>query len=66
MRAGTYIETSSVYHIHKVLSSDQYAVGKNIQQYLEGFHVQYRSLKESAALLPQPMEGIICVVNETV
>jgi hypothetical protein len=33
---------------------------------LEGFHLQYRSLKESAELLPQPMEGIIAVVNETV
>ena len=41
-------------------------MGKNIQQYLEGFHIQYRSLKESAALLPQPMEGAIAVVNETV
>lgn len=49
-----------------MLASDQYTVGRNIQQYLEGFHLQYRSLKESAALLPQPMEGIICVVNETV
>ena len=28
--------------------------------------MQYRSLRESAALLPQPMNGIAGVVNETV
>jgi hypothetical protein len=28
--------------------------------------MQYKSLKESAFLLPQPMEGIITMVNEIV
>jgi hypothetical protein len=37
LRVGKYTETSSVYQINKILSSDQYTVGKNIQQYLEGF-----------------------------
>ena len=35
-------------------------------QYIENFHVQYRSMRESASLLPQPMEGIMGLVNETV
>ena len=48
------------------MSSDQYAVGQNVQQYLDSFQIQYKSVAESAALLPQPMEGILNVVNETV
>ena len=63
---GKYTETSSVYQINKILSTDQYAVGQNVQQYLDSFRIQYKSTPESAALLPQPMEGIINVVNETV
>lgn len=31
LRVGKYTETSSVYQINKILSSDQYAVGKNVQ-----------------------------------
>jgi hypothetical protein len=30
LKVGKYTETSSVYQINKVLSSDQYTVGKNI------------------------------------
>jgi len=63
---GKYTETSSIYQINKILSTDQYAVGQNVQQYLDSFQIQYKSIPESAALLPQPMEGIMNVVNETV
>ena len=31
LRTGKYTETSSVYQINKILSTDQYAVGKNVQ-----------------------------------
>jgi len=30
LRVGMYTETSSVYQISKILSSDQYTVGKSI------------------------------------
>lgn len=66
LRVGKYTETSSIYQINKILSSEQYAVGQNVQQYLDSFRIQYKSIPESAALLPQPMEGIMNVVNETV
>lgn len=39
LRVGKYTEASSIYTIQRILSSDQYAVGKNIQNYLEGFSV---------------------------
>ena len=64
--AASQVEANSFYHFHKVLSSVQYSVGKNVQEYLEAFCLQYRSIKESAALLPQPMEGVLLMINETV
>ena len=47
-----YNETSSIYVIHKILSSDQYTLGKNVAEYIECFHLQYKSIRESAMLLP--------------
>jgi len=43
-----YNETSSIYMIHKILSSDQYTLGKNVAEYIECFHYQYKSIRESA------------------
>lgn len=51
-------ESTSVYEIHKILSSDQYTIGKNVSDYIESFHMQYKNIKESAELLPQPLESI--------
>ena len=39
LRVGKYTETSSVYQINKILSSTQYAVGQNVQQYLDSFQI---------------------------
>lgn len=44
LRVGKYTETSSVYQINKILSSTQYAVGQNVQQYLDSFQIQYKSI----------------------
>jgi hypothetical protein len=51
-------QSSSIYEIHKILSSDQYTIGKSVSDYIESFHLQYKNLQESAELLPQPLEGI--------
>jgi len=32
-------ESTSVYQIHKILSSDQYTIGKNVSEYIESFHM---------------------------
>lgn len=29
-KSGAYNETSSIYQIHKILSSEQYTLGKNV------------------------------------
>jgi len=38
-RGGIYNETSSIYQINKILSSDQYTLGKNVAQYIDCFHL---------------------------
>ncbi|CDW77121.1 UNKNOWN [Stylonychia lemnae] len=53
-RSNQYNETSSIYQINKILSSDQYTLGKNVAQYIDCFQLQYKSLRESAQMLPQP------------
>lgn len=59
-------ESSSIYQIHKILSSDQYTIGKNVQEYIESFHMQYKNLKESSELLPAPMESCQDLINDLV
>ena len=45
-------ESTSIYEIHKILSCDQYSIGKNVSEYIESFHMQYKNIKESSELLP--------------
>jgi hypothetical protein len=51
-KSAGYNESSSIYQIHKILISDQYSLGRNVSQYIEAFHLQYKSMRESATLLP--------------
>lgn len=48
------------------MSQEQYTLGRNVQQYLIDFPLQYRSVKESSELLPQPIQSICGFVSETV
>lgn len=41
-------QNSSFYEIQKILCSDQYTIGKNVQEYISSFHQQYKNLKESS------------------
>ena len=45
----------SNYEFRKILSSDQYTVGKKIADFIKDFVSNYRSIKESAEMLPQPV-----------
>ena len=59
-------ESSSIYQIHKILSSDQYTIGKNVSEYIQSFQQQYKNIKESSELLPQPLESIQDLINDLV
>ena len=62
-KSVSYNDTSNIYQIHKILTSDQYTLGRNVTAYLEGFHQQYRSLRESAEMLPQPVSDLSLLPN---
>jgi hypothetical protein len=47
------------YYFHKILADDSYTLAKQMQEYIETFHIQYKSIQDASALLPQPMDGMI-------
>jgi hypothetical protein len=60
------MESYSVYEFHKLLSSDQYTLGKKMADFVRDFLANYKNIEESAELLPQPIESVYLMINETV
>lgn len=58
------LESYSFYEFRKILSSDQYAIGKKVAEFLKDFFESYGDIKASASLLPQPMAKIFYKINE--
>jgi len=50
------LESASFYEFRKILSSEQYSIGKKVAEFLEDFAANYKSIPESAELLPQPVK----------
>lgn len=65
-RSATFVQSSSIYEIQKVLCSSQYSIGKIVQDYLVSFAQQYKNLKESSDMLPGPLESVQDLVNDLV
>ncbi|CAG9316917.1 unnamed protein product [Blepharisma stoltei] len=59
-------ESSSYYQFHKILSSESYTLGKSISDFISSFTSQYRNPQESVGLLPQPIESIKLMVEDSV
>jgi hypothetical protein len=59
-------ESSSYYHFHKILSSEAYTLGKSVSEFIDSFFSQYRNIEESADLIPQPLDSIKLMIEETV
>ena len=57
---------ASYYQYVKIMTSEAYSLGRNIAAFLENFMNQYRNIEESARLLPQPMESVKAMIEETV
>ena len=49
------LESYSFYYFHKILTSESYNLGKRVSDFINDFLHNYRSIKESADLLPQPV-----------
>ncbi|CAG9316248.1 unnamed protein product [Blepharisma stoltei] len=60
------LESSSYYQFSKVLSSQQYGVGKLVAEFIEKFNDDYEDLVEGAALVPKPLEDVKKIIEETV
>ncbi len=70
------LESSSFYEFRKILSQENYSIGKKVADFLADFAANYKNLAESAELLPQPvshiqnftkfykMESVYLLVNE--
>ena len=37
--SAAFQQSSSIYEIHKILSSNQYTIGKSVSDYIESFHL---------------------------
>ena len=59
-------DSFSYYEFVKILSNPKYSVGKLVSYYFYSFPLQYKNSKESALLLPQPLEGILTLIKESV
>lgn len=49
------LESYSFYYFHRILTSESYNLGKRVSDFINDFLHNYRSIKESAELLPQPV-----------
>lgn len=60
------LESSSYYQFSKVLSSQQYGVGKLVADFIAKYNEDYQDKIESAKMIPQPLEFIKRNIEETV
>lgn len=59
-------ESSSYYQFHKILSSENYTLGKSISAFIQSFSEQYRNPEESVTMLPLPLDSIKETVEQAV
>jgi len=49
------LESSSFYEFRKILSQENYSIGKKVAEFITDFAASYKNIVESAELLPQPV-----------
>jgi len=59
-------ESNSFYHFHKVLSSEASELSKSVSSFLSSFTAQLQDIPAASQLLPQPMQSLKLLINETV
>lgn len=59
-------ESNSFYHFHKVLSSETSELSKSVCSFLSSFLEQVQDPAEASQQLPQPMEALKLLINETI
>ena len=59
-------ETNSIYHFHKILTSETSELSARITRFFTSFQSQYADIPEGSKLLPQPMNSVKLLIDETV
>jgi hypothetical protein len=59
-------ESSSYYQFHKILSSENYTLGKTIADFSKAFSELYRNPEESVNMLPLPLDSVKETVEQAV
>jgi len=58
------LESSSFYEFRKILSQENYSIGKKVAEFITDFSASYKNISESAELLPQPVLDLIYILSE--
>ena len=59
-------EASNFYEFYRILSQDNYDLGKSVSDFVTEFKNKYKNVEESKNLLPKPMEEIVKFINDCV
>lgn len=59
-------EASNYYEIYRILSQENYDVGKNIAGFVALFKEENKGLIESSSKIPSQMKQIICVIDDCI
>jgi len=54
------------YYYHKILSSDQYSLGKKVVKFLSDFNEEFDDVEESAGSIPKPLIEVYKITNDVV
>lgn len=54
------------YYYHKILSSNQYSLGKKVEEFLIRFEEVNKSVEDGAKTLPKPLHHTVKIINELV
>jgi hypothetical protein len=54
------------YYYHKILSSDQYSLGKKVADFIEAFNKEYEDVEGCATKLPKPLNQACQMTNDVV
>lgn len=64
--ADTPNQKFTYYYYHKILSSDQYSLGKKVGRFCDSFNSAYNMSEEGKQALPKPMNEACSITNEIV
>jgi hypothetical protein len=59
-------EASNFYEFYRILSQENYDLGKSVRDFLDSFKLKYKNIEESKRIVPNQMEDIMKFIEECV